>query len=293
MLEFRKIEKNDRDVIKRILAVSDFRGCEYSFANNLAWHRLYDAWICIEGGFYISMVKWGGLHFSFPAGEGDLPKLIAELRLIAESENVPLSIGSLSNEHIELFRELYGDSFDVSEDEGDADYIYRASDLRDLKGRKYHGKRNHLKKIESAGFSYSPLTEADFDGCIVFAAEEYNKRGGYSEKSLIGEQYALNTFFENFGFLGLSGGVLRIDGRIAAFTIGEQINSDTLDIHIEKADISKDGTYAAINNYYAVQASQGLEYINREEDLGIEGLRKSKQSYHPLYLLRKYTATFR
>ena len=293
MLEFRTVEITDLERAKRLLSYSDYRGCEYSYANNLAWAKHYKSKVAFFEEFYISCSEHDGLYFTFPAGSGDLKKVIEEMRSYAESKGQPLVIGSVDDERCERLREIYHDGFDIVQDPDGYDYIYNSADLIGLAGKKYHGKRNHLKKIYGYDFSYSEMTDADFDDCIVFAAQHYNSRDGASDDSQIGEQYAINTFFGYFHELGLSGGVLRIDGKVAAFTIGEQLNSDTLDIHIEKADPEINGAYPAINNFYAKQAAADLKYINREEDLGIEGLRKSKLSYYPAFMQVKNIAVFK
>ena len=130
------------------------------------------------------------------------------------------------------------------------------------------------------------------DECIAFCTETYNGRSS-DDYSLTVEQFAINTFFSYFRELGLSGGIICIDDRIAALTIGEQLNSETFCIHIEKADTSYPGIYAGINNCFAKSAAADFRYINREEDMGLEGLRKSKLSYHPTFLLMKNIVTFK
>ncbi|MGN0552491.1 MAG: DUF2156 domain-containing protein [Oscillospiraceae bacterium] len=293
MFDFRKIELSDKPWIEKLLAMSDFRGCEYSFANNFAWHRLYETEICRYKDFYISKSEKYGLHFTFPAGQGDRKELFCELRKYSEEKGVPLCVTSVSNDDIAFFEECFPNEFTVSSDEADYDYIYLAEKLRALTGKKYHGKRNHLNRFYENNWSYSPLTEKDFDDCILFAAESYNDNDMYDDESAIGEQFAINTFFNNFEELGLKGGVIRIDGKLAGFTIGSRINSDTLDTHIEKADPSINGAYTAIMNEFAKAESNEFTYINREEDLGIEGLRKSKRSYCPEFQIIKNMVTFK
>ncbi|MBQ5311171.1 MAG: DUF2156 domain-containing protein, partial [Oscillospiraceae bacterium] len=147
-----------------------------------------------------------------------------------------------------------------------------------------------LKKLTD--FVYSEITDNDIDDCISFAVASYNKNSAYDDYSQVCEQFAIDTFFRYYHELGLFGGVLRKDGRVIGFTIGERLNSDTLGVHIEKADASVDGAYPAINNLFAKAHAADLSYINREEDLGIEGLRKAKQSYHPAFMIEKYTLRF-
>lgn len=295
MLEFRVIELSDKDWIKRLLSASDYRGCEYCFANNFAWRRLYETKITRFKDFYIACSFASGTpFFIFPSGSGDIREAIDEMKRFAEERNSPLVIGSITPDIQRQLTEIYGaDAFEITVDEDAGDYIYNASDLINLAGKKYHSKRNHLKKFCALDYEYAPLTEKDFDDCISFSTEFYLNSNGYDVRSSVSEQFAINAYFTYFHELDLSGGVLRADGRIAAFTIAERINSDTLGIHIEKADTSFDGAYAAINNFHAKDAAVGYAYINREEDLGLEGLRRAKRSYFPAFILEKNIATFK
>lgn len=292
MIEFKTIGISDKPWIDSLLRLSDFRGCEYCFANNMAWRRLSDTKITRYKDFYISCSFDGDVRFTFPAGMGNYAEVFEEMRRFSESCGSPLVIGSVTPDKFPVFEELFpADSFEVSTDEGSWDYVYRQQDLASLAGKKYHAKRNHLKKLPG-DCVYSAMTEKDFDDCITYAANAYS-RSGYDDFSKICEQFAINTYFSNFYELGLTGGVLRQGGRVIAFTIGERINSDTLGVHIEKADADIPGAYPAVNNFFVSSAGKGFEYVNREEDMGIEGLRKAKRSYYPVFMIQKYTVKFK
>lgn len=293
MLDYKVIELSDRIWIKELLSKSDFRGCEYNFANNFAWHRLYDTTICRYKDFYISRSRKYGLRYTFPAGNGDYKDLFLTLKKDAEEIGSPLIIGSVTDENLQLFEELFAGQYEVSCDESSSDYIYDAEKLRTLSGKKYHKKRNHLSNFYRNNWEYSDLTEKDFDECIEFSVKSYNLNQSYDDESSVAEQFAINAFMNYYNELELKGGVIRVDGKVEAFTIGDPINSDTFDIHIEKANAAIQGSYAAINNEFAKSATNGYTYINREEDLGLEGLRKSKQSYYPVIMLRKNVITFK
>lgn len=293
MLDFKVIEISDRSWVTELLKISDFRGCEYNFSNNFAWHRLYETKICRYKDFYISRSMKYGMRFTFPAGNGDYGDLFNTLKKEAEEAGVPLVVGSVTNENLSIFEELFPNEYEVSCDEDDFDYIYEAEKLRTLSGKKYHSKRNHLARFYENNWEYSDMTENDFDECIEFAVKSYNDNQAYDDESSVAEQFAINTFMNYFDELGLKGGVIRVDGKVQGFTIGDGINSDTFDIHIEKANASIQGAYTAINNEFAKSATEGYTYINREEDLGLEGLRKSKSSYHPAIMLQKNTVKFK
>lgn len=296
MLEFRDIAITDKERITSALDISQFMGCEYSFANNMAWRRLGDSQIAFYNDFYIccSFRSDEGIpRFFLPSGDGSYKDVIAAMKEYAYSLGKPLRVAGITEPSLKMLNELFPDEFTVDTDEGDWDYIYNSADLIELSGRKYHSKRNHLSRFKELGAEFSLMTEKDFDECIIFSAMEYNSRAEEHDHSFIAEQYAINTYFNYFHELGLTGGVIRIGGKVAAFTIGDRLNYDTFCVHIEKADTQYNGIYAGINNSFAKAAAYGYKYINREEDLGIEGLRKSKRSYHPAFLLKKYTVTFK
>ncbi|EWM53837.1 DUF2156 domain-containing protein [Ruminococcus flavefaciens] len=296
MLEFRDIDITDKKRITAALNESQFMGCEYSFSNNMAWKRLGDSKISFFKEFYIccSFRSEDGIpKFFFPSGKGSCSEVIAEMKKTAEGLGKPLRIAGITESSLDMLSDLFPDSFDVSTDEGDWDYIYASKDLRELPGRRYHSKRNHLARFGELDASFSVITEKDFDDCITFSAVEYNEKADGQDHSFIAEQYAINTYFNYYNELDLSGGVIRIGGKVAAFSIGDRLNDSTFCVHIEKADKSYNGIYTGINNLSAKAFTEGFEYTNREEDLGLEGLRKAKQSYHPLFLLKKYTVTFK
>jgi hypothetical protein len=291
MLNFREININDRDWINKLLTKSDFMGCEYSFANNLAWRRLNDSLICRYKDFYIIKSEDEEYEsFTFPAGTGDYKDLFSTLSAFAKSEGKKIMITGITDYGINILKNIYGENLILKKSEDYCDYIYLADDLINLKGKKFHNKRNHLAKMKHYNWEFHPMSEKDFEACTTFSAMTYNSKNGYDDHSAIVEQYAIHTYFSYFKELELKGGVITVDNEVKAFTIGEKLNSNTFCVHIEKADASINGLYAAINNEFARYAATGLKYINREEDLGIEGLRKAKRSYNPIFMLEKYTA---
>lgn len=294
MLEFRVIDISDRDRINKALKYSDFMSCEYSFANNMAWRRLADSRIAFFDDFYICGAFADETpRFIFPAGCGDIREVIGELKRFSESLGKPLCLTSVPEKALPLLRENFGDSFTAEFDRDGSDYIYNSADLINLSGKKYHGKRNHLARFRELGAQFSLMAEKDFDDCITFSAVTYNNKADLDDHSMLAEQFAINTYFSHFDELGLTGGVIRLDGQVIAFTIGEGLNSEAFCVHIEKADTLYNGIYAGINNLFAEAAAADYKYINREEDMGLEGLRRSKLSYHPAFLLKKYEVTFK
>ena len=195
-------------------------------------------------------------------------------------------------EDLPWLREVYGDRISADHDRGSSDYIYNSADLIALAGKKYHGKRNHIKHFTESDWSFGPITDKSIEECFLFTTEFYNRNGDDICSAVI-EQYAINFFLMNMEVLGLKGGILRQDGEIVGITIGEQLNSDTFVVHIEKALSDVNGAYPMLCNQFAKAYAADSRYINREEDMGIEGLRRSKLSYHPEFMLDKYTVCFK
>jgi len=296
MLEFRDICISDKDRINTALRKSDFMGCEYSFANNMAWKRLSDSKISFYKDFYISCAfntEDGIPTFVLPAGDGDYRELFSELSRFSNNFGYPLRIWGVTDRHLPLFEELFNGQYTCELDRDGSDYIYRSDDLINLSGKKYHSKRNHLARFNKLDYQFSSISDKDIDDCITFSTDTYNSKNNSDSHSFVAEQYAINTFFTYFNELELCGGIIRIDGKPAAVTLGEKIGGSTFCIHIEKADTAYEGIYAGINNLFAKEFAKNCTYINREEDLGLEGLRKSKLSYKPAFLLNKYIITFK
>lgn len=295
MLEFRQIEISDKKWINELLEKSDFMGCEYSFASNMAWRRLYDSTISRYKDFYIIKSENEKYTcFSYPSGSGDRRELFGVLEEYAEQNGKPIAFSGVTRDQFDVFKDIYGENgFEAELMDGSGDYIYLAEELITLKGKKFHKKRNHLVKINNYNWDFHPMSEKFFDECIEFSAVSYNDKKGYDDRSSVAEQFAIHTYFTHFDEFGLKGGVITIDGKVKAFTIGERLNSDTFCVHIEKADASVDGLYPAINNEFLKYAAQDLKYVNREEDLGIEGLRRAKKSYNPVFVLDKYFVTLK
>ena len=210
MLNFRQITLADRPWIQTALRQSDFMGCEYSFANNLAWCRGADSRICAFEGFYLICAfdtPDGTPHFSFPSGTGDLKQVIAAMAAYAAAMQKPLVITGLTQQSLPLLQAVFPEQFTLENDRDSADYLYRTADFVALSGKKYHKKRNHIAQFARYAPVFSEMTPDDFAECIAFAAESYNAKDGYTDASSVAEQYAIHTFFENFSALELKGGV--------------------------------------------------------------------------------------
>lgn len=287
MIEFKKLGLEDKPVIDGYLAQSDYQSCEYTFSNLFIWRKYYNTSYAEVCGCVIFRTEQDNMvTYSYPAGNGN-KKQALEL-VIAQAED-GFSIGWLTDETKAEFISFFPDKFEITEQREYAEYIYNASDLIELKGKKYHAKRNHISKFRrnsDANHQFVFFNDENTEYCKKLYNEWLSgKEGSYQE-----EETALMECLENYKELGLQGAMIMNSEGICAFTVGGRLNSNTFVVHVEKGLDACDGAYAVINNYFAAEAASGYEYINREDDLGIEGLRKSKMSYYPAYLINKYSA---
>ncbi|MCP3893819.1 MAG: DUF2156 domain-containing protein [Bacteroides sp.] len=291
MIAFKDITLQDRDTITTYTLNSPRRNCDLSFSNLCSWRFLYDTQFAIVDNFLVFKF-WAGekLAYMMPVGTGDLEKVLKELIEDARHEQQPFCmLGACSCMRGELENLLPG-QFDFTADRDYADYIYLHTDLATLKGKKFQSKRNHINKFRNTypDYEYAAITPDRIQECLELEAEWCKVNNCDKQEGTGNERRALIYALHHFEALGLSGGILRANGKIVAFTFGMPINNDTFGVHVEKADTTIDGAYAMINYEFANHIPEQYTYINREEDLGIEGLRKAKLSYQPEIILEKY-----
>jgi hypothetical protein len=180
--------------------------------------------------------------------------------------------------------------FKVEEDRANWDYVYRVSDLALLEGRHYDGKRNFIRQVlASHQCEYRKITADNVSACLALETSWCNLRHCELDPGLEAEQRAIAVCFENWERFSLIGGAIVVDGMIQAFAIGERLNPSTAVVHFEKANPELRGMYQLINQWFCQNELSEFAYVNREQDLGIEGLRKAKESYHPHHMVRKFT----
>ena len=293
MIPFKDVTLADRDTITSFTMKSDRRNCDLSFSNLCSWRFLYDTQFAVVDNFLVFKF-WAGeqLAYMMPVGTGDLKAVLWELIEDARKENQHFCmLGVCSNMRADLEAILPG-QFTFTEDRDYADYIYLRSDLSTLKGKKFQAKRNHINRFRNTypDYEYTPITPDRIQECLDLEAEWCKANNCDQHEETGNERRALIYALHNFDALGLTGGILHVEDKIAAFTFGMPINQNTFGVHVEKADTNIDGAYAMINYEFANHIPEQYIYINREEDLGIEGLRKAKLSYQPAIILEKYMA---
>lgn len=294
MLNFDYVKLEDKNVLKPIMKQSECMGNETTFGTLYIWGEINHRKVCYYKDTIFSCFGDKGITYTLPLGAHDLKDSISVIISDAKERNQPFKMWGITEEQIERLEQLMPDTFDFTMNRNYSDYIYKAEDLINLSGRKFHGKRNHLAKFNRTyEYNYEDITLENLSECISIAQKWREDKEDNGENDLYKEDFALSRTFNDYEKLGFSGGLIKINDKPVAFTIGEEINSKVFLIHFEKALNGYDGLYTAINHEFAVRHFSKYQYINREEDLGIEGLRKAKLSYNPSIILNKYTATLK
>lgn len=293
ILDFREPELSDRKWADELLAGSGFRGCIYTFGNNYVWRKVYNIQICRYKDFYMlrnTDHTDGQPRFFFPAGRGDLHEAIAVLREYCSGLGVPLMM-TANKQSTEWLIANYPEVRAEGDRDG-FDYIYNSADLAELKGKKYHSKRNHLNRFYENDWSFEPITAANIPDCVSVLDQWLAANSTEPDADKQTEASVVRESLDNFAALGYTGGLLRVSGEPQAFTFGEKSSEDTFVVHAEKALLNYQGAYTAVNCEFAKTIAGQYRYINREEDAGSPGLRKAKLSYYPAFMEEKYFVTF-
>lgn len=290
MLNFRDIKLEDKDKARELLSYSDFRGCEYTFGNNFIWSKPYKIRIAFYKDFYLA--ESDGEYF-YPAGRGDIKEVISLLKDHARERGENLRICSSPKGGMEYLKELYGDSVEIRSNADYFDYCYNREDLAYLIGKKYHSKRNFINRFMQNKWSYEEISGENISDCYTVLDKWFKENYDGGDSSMEDEVFASRKGLEYFKELDFTGGILKVEGEPVAFTFGERINSDSFDVHVEKGLNLYDGTYPMINREYVSRIPSDIKYINREEDMGEQNLRKAKQSYHPVFMEEKFRIIFK
>lgn len=294
MLDFHFPTLSDKQWVQQALAKSQYYGCEYSFGNIFLWSNVYKTRIARYKDFFLS--KSGTDHFCycFPAGEGDFTDAIQKIYEDSQQCGKSFCMYGVTKQTMEKLEQLMPGSFDYVPSRNDFDYIYSSDDLITLSGKKYHSKRNHIARFNRENhWSYENINKENLEECRAFNTRWEEEKGAGATSGVLTELEMVDKAFDNFDALGLTGGLLRIDGEVVAYTFGEEITPEIFCVHVEKALANVTGAYPMINREFAERKLSSYRFINREEDVGVEGLRKAKLSYHPSILLEKYIAVFR
>ena len=290
--QFKDLTLEDKSLFDQLFTQFPPQISEFTFTNLFIWRQCYQIKISRLQHFLCLLSDRGEDSFFFPPiGEGDVIKccqaLLQYLELkttLRKIARVPAAVVSQINWKSEGMK--------AELDRSQCDYVYLTQDLIELKGRKYHRKRNHIKQFqEKYSYQYIPLTPEWISQCLQLETEWCDLRHCEASPGLLNESVAIKEAFTHFDELGVKGGAILINGKVEAFTLGDPLNPETVVIHIEKANPAYEGLYPTINKAFLEYQWSGYTFVNREQDLGEEGLRKAKESYFPHHLVNKYVVT--
>ena len=279
-MTFHQLALSDREAMQAVTLPSGRRNCNYTFANLVGWQFWYYTEVCVLENTVVLRYTFDGQRAYMVCTSEALSLELIEALL--DDSNGNLTLIGLEDSQVP---QLSGFSISVEPLRDQYDYIYRRTDLATLHGRHLDAKRNHIHRFraEHPDFEYRPLTPEFFDECRRLTAIWQEEKD--ESDTIDAELRVMDTIFLNWDALGMIGGSILVDGRMVAFTYGSAVTTDTLDVCVEKADRRVEGAFAIINQQFAEHLPEQYIYLNREEDMGITGLRQAKLSYHPEILL--------
>lgn len=298
IIEVKKLEKADKAVIDKFYRAGYYENSEHNFTNLYMWRELCNIHWAVEDDVLFVFSSNESMFAAWqPIGAQEkMQDAISKVLSFAEKNKGDRDFAFVvveKNFAEEL--EKYPDAeFKIEPERDNFDYVYLAEDLINLSGRKYHGKKNHLNSFRKdfPTAEYLPITAEIIPKCRdeLNLWYEVHRKENPDDPFICYEQAAIHEIFDNFDDFKLKGGAILLGGKVVAFTFGEKLNSDTAVIHVEKADPEVRGAFTAINHDFVAAEWSEMTYINREEDMGLEGLRQAKESYRPVKMIEKFNA---
>lgn len=282
-----KLELDSQKIINDFTK-NKFSICDFNFANLYLWSLAEDTEYKIEDDILLIKSSYNDKEYYYMPvpkyeNENSLNIMKEKIKKITEKK-IPILYFS------EYWYEKLKDEFSFTEIRASSDYIYLYEDLAYLKGRKYSKKRNQINQfLKKYNYTYEKISKENINAVIEFQKEWAIKMNLDNEKILKNEAKGILSLLSNYFSLNLKGGLLKVEDKIIAYTIGEETKENTAVIYVEKALTEYTGSYQVINMEFLQKEYSECKYVNREDDFGDEGLRKAKLSYHPLNLLKKYS----
>ncbi|OHD14576.1 MAG: hypothetical protein A2086_08025 [Spirochaetes bacterium GWD1_27_9] len=286
-LKFKKISIEDKSIFDKYFSSKEMQISEYTFTNLFIWRNTRQIEFCEYNGGLIILANYNNdKYFLPPIGFTDYKKIIFDLMEYAKKNNIPPVIKRLCEVKTNLLKDS---GLDIIEDRDNFDYVYLSNDLAHLGGRKYSPKRNFITNFFSEYEFKFQKYEAKFaEQCLILAEDWINKKET-EDKSLHNELLAIKELINNQHILNTDGCIILVDNKVEAFCFGERLDSKTYVVHFEKANSDLKGIYQTINKLHIEKIVDGkFKYVNREQDLGIAGIRKAKESYFPTKMIKKY-----
>ena len=298
MLNFHTLTIADREAYQAVSLGSGRRNCNFTFANLVGWQFWFRTEVCILPDAVVLRFTLDGERAYMLCCAGT-PRCDLLQAICDDSGGHLILLGLEDEAALQLQQNACskGINITIEPQRNQYDYIYRRADLAAMAGGKLKAKRNHINKFrtEHPDFEYSPLTPAMFDDCRRLEFLWREERGDVNPEygdTILAEQRVMENVFAHWDALGMLGGSIWLDDKMVAFTYGAAVTDDTFDVCVEKADRTIDGLFSVVCQQFCAHLPEHFIYINREEDMGLEGLRKSKLSYHPVQLLTYNVVSF-
>lgn len=292
MIDFRTPVIGDREWIRKRTAEMGCPSCEYTFGNIFSYTAKMDIKVAEIYGCLVTRCIFGDrVLYCYPMGNGDRKKAVEELVQDGLGCGKDFAFFGLTRDFAEELESFYPGRFNIEFDRDGSDYLYYSEDLINLSGKKYQPKRNHISYFEkNYNWEYEVITNDNIPECIDMNSRWIETALAEFREDLEYEFEIIKLAFANYDALGLKGGLIRVDGEVIAFTVGEEMNENTFCVHFEKAFSSYRGAYPIINREFCKRELSSYKYIDREDDVGAENLRKAKLSYHPAIIREEYEA---
>ncbi len=293
MLDFQDISIEDRERVENYFEFLEEPFCDFTFGNLFCWSVVENTKIAFLNNFlFIRFSDDEKFYYTFPLGNGEIKNAINLIIEDAEINNKKIQFVCLNKKQSEILKEIFKEKIKINKNRDAFDYVYSVEKLSTLSGRKYHSKKNHFNSFKNNyNFIYEEINENNLQDCIRFANEWYSETE--ATPPLLKEQKVLIKAFENYFKLNLIGAIIKINEKIVAFCVGEKMYKENIFCtHFEKASSEFQKAYTVINKLFSEFSINDFEFVNREDDAGIEGLRKAKLSYYPELILEKYYAEF-
>lgn len=298
-MDFKKLALEDKQLFYKYLNPYKFLSCEYSFTTLYIWKDACDIQYAIYKDSLIIKKKdfEGNYYFMQPLGykEEDLKELLKYLLQYQRENNMKYIFKDLEEDFAEKIKSIYKEEQDIciKEDRDNFDYLYEADKLIKLSGKKLHGKKNHYNSfVKEYDYEVKEITNNKIIDDVINAAEKWFRENNNNDKMLYYETAAIKEIVQNMNLFNLKGIAVYVDNQVVAFSLGEKLNDKLAVIHIEKGDMNYKGVYSFINKTFIDMCFSDVKIINREQDLGIEGLRKAKLSYYPFKLEKKFILSY-
>lgn len=292
MIEFHSVSLADREWIVERLKHRKDASCEYCFGNIYSYSKKMGIFVAdCENCLVVKCVIGNHISYAYPVGDGNVINALKEIEADARKSGKKCYVYAMTKDDASVFENTFSEKYKAEQNRDAFDYVYKSEDLITLSGKKFQPKRNHISYFKrNFNWNYEHITKDNMTDCLEMSRKWLQQSNSEYKEDLEEELKIIRCVFENYDELGYVGGLIRVDGEVVAYTMGEELSKDMFCVHFEKAFSDIRGAYPIINQQFVQNELSLYTYINREDDVGAENLRKAKLSYNPVFLVEKYEA---